>query len=75
MKNRGEGKLNKAGIVLVDVGAAANVVQRLFTGCVADYFPFFNLLYFNVWDILIMSGILILFGDTLYEQKRITDRG
>lgn len=48
------------GFVLVIVGSINNLYQRFKEGCVADYFDFFGLFLFNIFDILITTGLIIL---------------
>lgn len=53
-----EGKLEHILIGIIMGGAFANVIERLLTGCVADYINFFGYFHFNVWDVLISVGLL-----------------
>ncbi len=41
-------------------GAFLNILERVVFGCVSDYFNFFNLFHFNVWDLAITVGVLTL---------------
>lgn len=59
--------LGSAGLVF---GGLLNAGERLKTGCVRDYFSFFELFSYNVADILVTSGIiLIIFGIEKYENR------
>lgn len=44
---------------LLVAGGLLNGVERLATGCVKDYFNFFNLFHFNIADLIINTGILV----------------
>lgn len=46
--------------VLVLIGSLLNLRERLATGCVYDYIGFFDLLSFNLYDVLVVSGFVIL---------------
>ena len=53
---------SKVGIVsmfLTISGGFLNGVERMATGCVRDYFNFFNLFRFNIADLLVDTGILL----------------
>ena len=53
-------KLVLLGLSFVLLGGGMNIYERIAAGCVLDNISFFGLLLFNLWDILVMSGILIL---------------
>ena len=57
------------GMGLLLVGGFPNLVSRLRDGCVVDNISLFNILYLNVWDILVVGGIIILLGGMIYESK------
>ncbi|OGC56404.1 hypothetical protein A2976_01105 [candidate division WWE3 bacterium RIFCSPLOWO2_01_FULL_41_9] len=58
------------GISLIASGGTFNIAERIRNGCVEDYFSFLGLFLFNVWDIMVMSGILVLvFYITLLKRR------
>lgn len=55
-------KKSRVGIlamVLLIIGGIMNGGERMSSGCVQDYFNFFNLFHFNLADLLIDAGILL----------------
>lgn len=52
-------KLGIIAMFFLVAGGFLNGVERLATGCVTDYFNFFNLFHFNIADLLINTGILL----------------
>jgi lipoprotein signal peptidase len=49
-----------AGIALLTGGAAANALERLTNlGCVSDYLSFFSLFSFNLPDVMIAFGMVL----------------
>lgn len=57
---RGRGLESMAWIMVI-LGAASNIVDRTLFGFVIDYFYLWIFPVFNVADILILSGVLLLF--------------
>ena len=53
------------------IGGTLNIADRLLSGCIHDYLNFFGLFMFNVNDLLVSSGIIILFVRTFYDKKNI----
>ena len=51
----------RVGLVLIFIGGASNLTERVIFGCVKDYINFFDLFYYNVFDIFVTLG-LIIFG-------------
>lgn len=51
---------SKIASFLILIGTAHNTYSRLTTHCVFDYFNFFGLFKFNVPDVLISCGVLVL---------------
>jgi len=49
----------RVGIVLIIAGGAGNLVSRSVNGGVVDNLAFFGLFYNNVWDYLIVSGVIV----------------
>jgi lipoprotein signal peptidase len=52
-------KLGIVAMFFLISGGTLNGAERLATGCVKDYFNFFNLFHFNTADLLIDFGILL----------------
>ncbi|MBU0535225.1 signal peptidase II [Patescibacteria group bacterium] len=52
-------RLGIIAMFLLVAGGLLNGVERLATGCVKDYFNFFNLFHFNIADLIINTGILV----------------
>lgn len=52
-------KLGIIAMFLLLTGGLLNGVERLVSGCVKDYFNFFNLFHFNLADLIIDAGILL----------------
>ncbi len=52
-------RLGIVAMFLLVAGGLLNGVERLATGCVKDYFNFFNLFRFNIADLIIDAGILM----------------
>jgi lipoprotein signal peptidase len=53
-------KLSYAGFLLTLVGGLANFFERYLTGCVRDYINFFGLFYFNIFDLMVTLGIVLI---------------
>lgn len=68
LKNTARSRVGKLGIFLLVTGSTAISFERYRNGCVADYLNFFNLFYFNLQDLLITTGI-ILIAWTIYREK------
>jgi lipoprotein signal peptidase len=51
---------DKVGLFLVLSGGGLNMWERFFSGCVKDYMVFFNLFVFNLNDVLIVTGLVLL---------------
>ena len=47
------------GMALIILGGLFNITERLATHCVRDYFNFFNLFFYNVFDIAVVVGVCI----------------
>ena len=50
----------RAGVVMIIVGGAMNLVSRIKYGGVVDNLDFFGLFYNNIWDYLIGVGLAIM---------------
>ncbi|HLB52000.1 hypothetical protein A3B64_01790 [candidate division WWE3 bacterium RIFCSPLOWO2_01_FULL_37_24] len=48
-------------LVLIALGGSVNLFQRFFYGCVYDDLSFFGLFKYNIWDLLVVSGLLLVF--------------
>ena len=56
-------------IILIFSGAASNTMDRLYFGCVRDIIPFFyNLFIFNLADLFIFFGALIIIRNVLTKS-------
>lgn len=63
--------LRRAGIGLIFIGAAANLIERIILGYVRDYWNFFHLgLYNNINDWIIGVGVLICLIDLLWKKSK-----
>ena len=51
--------LGDIGFILVLVGGLMNLSEWLIKGCVRDYLNFFNLFHFNIYDIMVTVGLLL----------------
>jgi len=47
------------GFTLVLVGGLMNLLEWVNKGCVRDYLNFFNLFHFNIYDIMVTVGLLL----------------
>lgn len=66
--------LTRAGLVLILVGGIYNLYLRIVYGCVSDNLKFFNLFVFNLADLCITIGIVLVFWRVfLYEEKNINN--
>ena len=66
-------KITRAGLALISGGALSNLLERIFCGYVIDWieFPFLLDLRFNLSDVFISLGALIVFI-SLIQQKNNT---
>lgn len=53
---------------LIIIGGISNLLDRIFYGFVIDYFNFFSLFTFNLSDIMIFLGVIILVTKLLTRQ-------
>lgn len=56
--------------VLIVVGGLINTFERYFAGCVADPLSFFGLFYFNIFDLMVSLGLVILFSGQFFRYGR-----
>ena len=64
-------KITRAGLALISGGAFSNLLERIFCGYVIDWieFPFLLDLRFNLSDVFISLGALIVFISLIIQQK------
>lgn len=64
-------KLNKIALVLIIAGAIGNLIDRIIRGYVVDMFNFLfmNFAIFNVADILVVVGTILLIIATLLSEE------
>jgi lipoprotein signal peptidase len=60
LKNIARSRVGDLGLLLFIAGASVNTLERLKSGCIWDYISFFNLFYFNVQDLLVTVGIILM---------------
>lgn len=58
-RNSNRNKTSDIGVLLVMIGGLLNTVERLRSGCVRDYLNFFDIFYFNIWDLLVTVGVTL----------------
>lgn len=56
--------------VMIFAGAAGNLADRIRYGCVVDYIPFLSVSLFNVADVLITCGALIVAWRMFVTSRR-----
>ena len=56
--------------ILISVGVATNLIERVILGGVLDYIPFFHLTVFNISDILITAGFMLVLIELWGQEKR-----
>lgn len=68
-------KLTLFGLFMICLGGLQNISQRVRYNCVVDDYKFFNLFSFNLADLFIMSGLLIILVYIYsYGKKNPTSR-
>ena len=66
--------LTYLGSLLILIGGAHNLYQRIRYSCVIDTMDFFGFFVFNISDILITLGVILsIMGVLLYGKKESTD--
>ena len=64
----------RLGLVLILIGGMRNLYMRIDNTCVSDNLNFFNLFMFNLADLCITIGlVLVLWRVFIYEQKNINN--
>lgn len=46
--------------ILIMAGGLSNMIDRILYGCVVDYVPFFNISVFNLADVFITGGVILI---------------
>ncbi len=59
----------RIGVVMILIGGGMNLFDRIRYGGVVDNLNFANLLYNNIWDYLIVGGLLI-YGYSYFVRRR-----
>ena len=59
------------GLNLIILGALSNLIDRLLAGYVIDYIKIFSWPIFNLGDLMIVIGVLILIGLNFKQKKAI----
>lgn len=71
--------LTRMGIALAIGGALSNAIDRLVYGAVADFFHFhvgdFSWYVFNIADVAITFGVILLIVDVLWPRRRAQETG
>lgn len=57
------------GIVLIVAGGLSNLFDRVFYGGVIDYFQLYNFPIFNMADLLLTLGVLLLCWELFFQNK------
>jgi len=60
--------LSDVGFFLVFLGGIYNIYSRFTTGCVKDFLNFFDVFHFNLADIAVIIGVVILLF-TIWKRK------
>jgi signal peptidase II len=68
IKGAKRSRVGDYGLLFLLGGAFGNLVERLKFGCVRDYINFFNLFHFNIQDLLVTAGIMLIIW-TLWKAK------
>ena len=66
-KNR---KLYILGVALFILGGLLNTIERFKSGCVLDYFDFMGLFMFNVNDLMVSIGVLLILVSQFVTFKK-----
>lgn len=61
----------RVGLLLVIVGGGGNLASRLEYGGVKDNWSLFGIIYNNVWDYLIVAGLVIYAVQVLRRKPRV----
>ena len=57
----------RVGLILIFIGGALNLTERVLTGCVKDYLNFFGIFYYNIFVLFVSSGIAV-FGFSYFRN-------
>ena len=55
--------------ILILAGGVSNIIDRFYYGCVVDYIPFLNISSFNIADVFITIGAVIILWQNFFEKK------
>lgn len=55
---------------LIVTGTTSNFIERVITGCVKDYLDFFGLFSFNIFDLSVVLGVILLLYE-LWHKKTL----
>ncbi|MCD7059214.1 signal peptidase II [Pelagibacterium xiamenense] len=70
-----DGLLTRVGIALAIGGALSNAIDRIVYGAVADFFHFhvgnFSWYVFNIADVAITFGVVLLVADVLWPRRKV----
>jgi lipoprotein signal peptidase len=68
LKNYRGSRAGDIGFILTLVGGLLNILEWVSKECVRDYLNFFNLFHFNLYDIMVSVGILLM-AITIWKKK------
>lgn len=68
LKGTKRNRVGDIGLLMLLSGAAVNILERLKFGCVSDYISFFGLFNFNIQDVLVTTGIILIVW-TIWKAK------
>lgn len=58
----------KLALLLILAGGISNLIDRIILGGVIDYIPFFSLFRFNLADVIISVGVVIMLVDVIKDE-------
>lgn len=58
----------RIGLIMIIVGGVGNLANRVVYGAVIDNWNFFGIFYNNIWDYLIVAGVVV-YAIHLFRQK------
>ena len=65
--------LPRLGLVLILFGSFSNLHKRILSGCVVDHINFFNLFLFNLADLCITIGLVLVFWKVFLNEQKDPD--
>jgi len=60
-QNLKKNKIYLIPLIFIMVGGFINLFQRFLNGCVYDNIAFLGLVSFNVWDVMVVFGLFVIF--------------